>query len=496
MRIGGLATGIDVDQLVDKLMEAERIPLNKMHQDQTLLTWKRDAFRDINKSLLELDQMILDMKLSKTYNAKEVTSSNENAVTATASSSTPNGTYDIEVEQLATSAINVSGELSFDPNAKLADVLNQGEIEFNKEYAFYTYDEDGEKQTHTFSISEDDTLNDVLKRITKDDNNVRAFYDPQTNKVIMEATRTGHYPPKEADGAEIDVAGNPFFTDVLNFDVSKEIAGTDAKFKYNGIEMTSKTNTYELNGVTFQLNGEGTAHLTVANDVDASFDKMMEFIDKYNEVVDKLNESQQEEKYRDYPPLTEEQKKEMSEREIELWEEKAKSGILRGESILSNGLYAMRNAWYSTVETGDEYTSLTQIGLTTSENYLDGGKLVFQDGGEAKLKEALRENPESVYKLFSNSDEGSARGLINRLEDAVESTMQQIERRAGKSTDTLENYTLGRRMKDLNDRISTFEERLIQVETRYWNQFTAMETAVQRMNEQSMFLLEQFGDGM
>src|SRR5699024_5231081 len=312
MRIGGLATGIDVDLLVDKLMEAERIPLNKMHQDQTLLTWKRDAFRDINKSLLELDQMILDMKLSKTYNAKEVTSSNENAVTATASSSTPNGTYDIEVEQLATSAINVSGELSFDPNAKLADVLNQGEIEFNK----------------------DDTLNEVLKRITKDDNNVRAFYDPQTNKVIMEATRTGHYPPKEADGAEIDVAGNPFFTDVLNFDVSKEIAGTDAKFKYNGIEMTSKTNTYELNGVTFQLNGEGTAHLTFANDVDASFHKMMEFIDKYNEVVDKSIEAQQEEKYRDYPRLTEEQKKEMSGSEIELWEEKAKSGILRGESIL------------------------------------------------------------------------------------------------------------------------------------------------------------------
>src|SRR5699024_5958146 len=113
-----------------------------------------------------------------------VTSSNENAVTATASSSTPNGTYDIEVEQLATSAINVSGELSFDPNAKLADVLNQGEIGFNKEYSFYTYDEDGEKQTHTFSISEDDTLNDVLKRITTDDSHECVCFSP-SNKVIM-----------------------------------------------------------------------------------------------------------------------------------------------------------------------------------------------------------------------------------------------------------------------------------------------------------------------
>src|SRR5699024_11312153 len=68
-------------------------------------------------------------------------------------------------------------------------------------------------------------------------------------------------------------------------------------------------------------------------------------------------------------------------------------------SILSNGLYAMRNAWYSTVETGDEYTSLTQIGLTTSENYLDGGKLVFQDGGEAKRSEEHTSELQSRFDL-------------------------------------------------------------------------------------------------
>src|SRR5699024_6358446 len=211
---------------------------------------------------------------------------------------------------------------------------------------------------------------------------------------------------------------------------------TDAEFKYNGIDMTAKTNAYELNGITFQFNGEGKANLTITNDVEAAFDKIMEFVDKYNEVVEKLNESQREEKFRDYPPLTEEQKEEMTEKEIELWEEKAKSGILRGESVLSNGMYAMRNAWYAQVETGGKYTSLTQVGLTTSANYLDGGKLVFQDGNEEKLKDALREDPQSVYKLFSNSEEGASRGLVNRLEDAVESTMEQIEQRAGKSTDT------------------------------------------------------------
>src|SRR5690625_3507654 len=101
------------------------MPLDRMEQDKTKLTWKRDGFRDINKTLLELDNMMLDMKLSKTYNSKSVSSSQENAVTATALTSTSNGTYSIKVEKLATSTINVStkklgtDEKKFNPNEPL-----------------------------------------------------------------------------------------------------------------------------------------------------------------------------------------------------------------------------------------------------------------------------------------------------------------------------------------------------------------------------------------
>lgn len=71
MRIGGLASGMNVDEIIEKLMTAERMPLDRMEQDKTTLTWKRNAFRDINLKLKELDDMILDMKLSKTYNPKK-----------------------------------------------------------------------------------------------------------------------------------------------------------------------------------------------------------------------------------------------------------------------------------------------------------------------------------------------------------------------------------------------------------------------------------------
>src|SRR5690625_2607096 len=99
MRVGGLASGMDIDQIVKQLMSAERIPLNKMQQDRTMLEWQRDGFRDINKKLSELDNMMLDMKLSHTYNSKIAASSQEGAVSATATTSAYDGTYDINVTQ-------------------------------------------------------------------------------------------------------------------------------------------------------------------------------------------------------------------------------------------------------------------------------------------------------------------------------------------------------------------------------------------------------------
>ncbi|MDY0405095.1 flagellar filament capping protein FliD [Virgibacillus sp. 179-BFC.A HS] len=180
----------------------------------------------------------------------------------------------------------------------------------------------------------------------------------------------------------------------------------------------------------------------------------------------------------------------MSDKEIELWEEKAKSGIIKGEAIITNGLFTMRQGWYAPIKNDGPFTSLTEIGLKTTSNYLDGGKLKID---EDKLKEKLREDPAAVQKLFSNDVDGEGRGLVNRLEDAVEATMKNIESRAGKSPSTLENYTIGKNMKDLNKRISTFQDRLKDIETRYWNQFTAMEKAIANMNSQATYLMSQFG---
>ena len=184
----------------------------------------------------------------------------------------------------------------------------------------------------------------------------------------------------------------------------------------------------------------------------------------------------------------------MDEKQIELWEEKAKSGLIRGDTILSNALNKFRLDLYSVVENEeipDGFKHLSAIGITTSTNYMDRGKLVIN---ETKLKEAIEKNPDAVYSLFAATGSNEAQqGIAQRLVDSITKAMDQINERAGKSYWAEQQYSIGKNLLDINRRIESFEKRLLEIENRYWRQFTAMEKAVQRANQQSMLFMQQFG---
>lgn len=499
MRIGGLASGMDIDSIVEDLMEAERIPLQKMEQDQIWTEWTRDAYREVNTKFSEFEQLFLDMKKASTYKVKSATSTQSDAITATAASSTAAGSYSIEVSQLATNAINVSSEgISADTSNKinalepLSEQLDKlGVTELPTTLKFTTYQNNSDGEVHEIEIGAEDSLSNILTKIS-DGTGVNAFYDVQTDKVIMETTFTGDY---NTDGVEIDFSSDDggFFANIFNMTNTGESGGTNAKFTYNGaIELESKTNTTSVNGLNLTFNDEtdGQARISVTNDIDSAVDSITQFVNKYNELIESVNGKVTEKRNRDYDPLTALQKEEMSESEIELWEEKAKSGMLRSDSMLSSALTGLRQDWYQNVDTGNETINhLTQIGITTSKSYADRGKLVID---EEKLREALQEDSDAVYKLFYNTEEGNE-GLVNRLEKTVDQTMDNINNRAGKATWEPDQYTLGRQLEDMQERMDAFQDRLTQTENRYWSQFSAMEQAIQKMNQQSAYLTQQFG---
>lgn len=260
------------------------------------------------------------------------------------------------------------------------------------------------------------------------------------------------------------------------------------------------------------LNGDGTINddlvnaapsappvsLSSTTNVDDMMNKIKEFVTTYNGLIKDLNDQTKETKYRDYAPLTPEQKKDMDEDEIKLWEEKAKSGLLRNDSVVRNGLSNMRSLIYQSNPglEGTKYNTLFNIGITSSKSYNDGGTLEID---EAKLRKAIEEDPDAVERLFKNSGGqksdptyggSDTRGYLEKLRESMKSLEINIEKKAGRSTMTDAQYAIGKSLIDNEKRIDTWQNKLKNIEARYWKQFTAMETAINKANQQSSMFMQ------
>lgn len=498
LRIGGLATGIDTDSIIRDLMRVERMPLDNKLIEKQLWQWKQEDYRSMNLSLYNLKNSAFNMKLQSPYMAKKVISGDTSIVTASATASASSGTYNIKVTQLASAASNAStASISLDPGDKIdtsASILSQA-AKFANAGTFF----DGKTDTDTFTVTVNGTdlnftygnsLDTIINTINENsDLNVSMFYDSGTDKIALSSTVTGA-------SAQLEVGGD-FLTSVLQIDNAQKTAGTDAAFELNGLATTRSTNTFTINNVTFSLKGltvggvGGTATtIEVQQDTDTVFNNIKSFVDSYNEVIESLYNKVKEERYRDYQPLTEEQKEAMSETEIKKWEAKARSGLLKNDSILNRIISEMRLTISATVEGVSGAKSLSEIGITTGSYWNDeNGKLKID---ETKLRAAIEADPEGVAELFNHSSETqSEKGLAIRLYDTASAGITRLTDYAGTSTKLYDQSYIGRRLVDLDKKIDSLEDRLVTVEARYWSKFTAMERAISSMNQQSSWLTSQ-----
>ena len=498
LRVGGLASGMDIDQIVGDLMKAQRIPLDKLLQKKTTFEWQRDSYRSINTKLKAFDTYLFDnFTLTSNFNKKTVTVSNENTISASASS-TASGALAIDsIEQLASASYGV-GKITSKPDSKETTGITE-----SQNITLSVLQSDGSMKDVSLTFNVSDTIDDVAKKLNDSGAGVTAFYDKTSGQFSISAKATGN----NTASAEILVKSNSQ-TDVeksiftkLGFataDVtSGKLAdnGSNAILTVNGAKIERNSNNFTIAGFNITLKEKtapGAAPITLAatTDVDNMVDKVKEFVSKYNDLISGMNSSLKEKKYRDFPPLTDEQRKDMTDEEQKLWDEKAKSGLHRSDSIVSGGLSDMRNAIYGKVGIDDNMIdTLAEMGITTSSVYSDGGKLVIN---EDKLKKALTENPDQVVNTFSQSGEktsaGDTRGIAQRLRDSLKEFTTKIETKAGKATFTDQQYTIGKSLIDTNDRITNFQRRLEDMEARYWKQFTAMEQAISKANSQSGYL--------
>nr|WP_283163404.1 flagellar filament capping protein FliD [Sporolactobacillus mangiferae] len=496
-RVSGLVSGIDVDSVVAKMMLADSQPLFQMQQRLQILEWQRDDYRSMNTLLSGLKTTTSSLQYDASFQSKQATSSNEGVVTASAGGSAGNGTYTFSNVTAATAAQNLSSASigSIDPDKSLVD---QGLAAAGSTVTFSltTYDADGNSKETDFEFDADTTtLNQVMSKISSSGAGVTAIYDEANGKVSLTRSEEGN---SNDSGAEIGLNGT-FLTDTLHLSETNETGGTGAQATVNGVTIESATNTITLNGTTFTLNGNDTTGATtkvqVSNDTDAIYKKISDFVGQYNDVVKQINTKVTEKRDRDYAPLTDAQKKEMSDTDISSWTDKAKAGMLFSDDILQSALTQMRQGISEKVGDStdpDTLDTLAEIGITTGYMSTDGTLEI----DETKLKAALNKDPQAVVNLFtangsgSNEDGGidSSAGVMERLTNTIDSTITKIEQKAGNEQMAEKNYYIGQDISDMNERINTFKDHLQDLEDRYYSQFTAMEEAISQANQQASYI--------
>ena len=354
-------------------------------------------------------------------------------------------------------------------------------------------------------ITADTTVSELLTAINNNkDAGVTATYLGSENKFVLSSNEKGK-------GRKITLGPDPKNpTDAANLifggDENGSQDGDDGEMSiiYNGVKttITSSSNTFSIDGLdiratntfnTGSATAEGGVSFTASADTEKVTETVKKFIEAYNAMIDEVRTQVTTKPDSNYKPLTDDQKNEMNETSIKNWEDKAKEGILYNSSALKDLDNATQGIFSSMMINGVSYDDLEKIGISFSDDYTAGGKIVFD---EEKFKTAMDSDPEKVSDLFTGTH-----GIVNTIDSTLSTYATRYASKNGNSYGvlieeagseklslTLTNNSIYKELKDMQETITNLQSQLSTEQDRYISQFTQMERLINQMNSQSSYL--------
>ena len=273
----------------------------------------------------------------------------------------------------------------------------------------------------------------------------------------------------------------------------------DAKITLNDAEFTSSSNVFNINGLTIKATGTTAAgeSLTISTDTDTQglYDKIKDFLTEYNSIINELTSLYNADSAKGYEPLTDDEKSEMSDSEVEKWETKIKDAILRNDSTIGGVMNSMTTAMMSSYTVNGKSYSLASFGIHTlgylnaakNEQYayhIDGDEDDSNTSGNTdKLLDMITNNPEDVEEFMKQLTSGLYSALDAKMKSTTMSSAYTI-------------YNDKQMTKDYNSyttQIKNWETKIEDLETRYYKQFSNMETQLAKMQSNTSSLSSMFG---
>ena len=277
------------------------------------------------------------------------------------------------------------------------------------------------------------------------------------------------------------------------------VVGQDSEIMLNGAIFTNNSNNFSINGLTIQaLNitaADEELTITTDTDVDGIYDMIKGFLKDYNDLVKSVDVAYNAASSKGYEPLTSDEKDAMTDDEVKKWEEKIKDSLLRKDSTLGSVLDTMKNDMAKSFKVGDKSYSLSSFGIATlgyfnsPENetgvyHIDGDKDDSKTSANTdKLKAMIASDPDTVISFFSQLSTRLYTDLGNKMAASSTSSAYTI----------YNDKQMNTQYSEYNTKISEAEDKVTTWEDYYYSKFSAMESALAKMNAQSSSLSGLFG---
>ena len=483
IRITGMNSGLDTESIIQDLAAARRKKVNTIKTEQTKKNWIQDAWKDINTKISKFYSSLDNLKFSSSYNAKKTTVSQSGVANITTSNDAPVGAYSLNISQLASYASLTSEKI----DATSATTLSQLGIE--EPGSFDVKFSDG--TVKTVQYDKDTTMAQMRSKLAE--TGLQVNFDTVNQRFFLNSKTSGANSNFELTNDSQGVL------DVLKLSNGKYNEGKNLQLSLNGIDYETESNVIEINGLTIsaQKVTDGDVTITTEKDTSEIYSKIKNFISQYNELVKEIDKLYNADSAKDYKMLTDDDKEEMSDKEIEKWESKIKDSLLRRDDTLG-GIY---NALKSVMAKGFTLDDGTQLSLASFGIKTQG---YFASG----------ENERSVFHIDGDKDDSITSGKTNLLESMIQTDPDKLSEFFSKLSNNLyselskkcssianyRSYGTFYNDKKLKTDISSYDTKIKKEEDkleaymdRYYKQFARMESALAKLNSSQSSLTSFFG---
>lgn len=529
-------SGLDVESLVKVGMISHQKKYDRIYKKEVETEWRKEAYANVYDKVNTFKSRMSDYRLSSSTKPMTTTSSNADAVTATANASAGVMGHTVEVTQAATNAYLMTatsqiGRAGTPGSTKLRDIAFSGGarpggmLDGDTALKFKVSNGTGSAEV-SFTAEEiftkNLTLNDLANRINnarytdssgkKTSLNIRANYDSVSDGFSLANSKTGtnnkidltvdttsssaSYTTTLLNNMNLGVVSNGTIGTPMTLTtsspttVSMAAAGTNANVKIDGRNYANlQENNLTVNGVTYTFKKPtpvGTpATVNVAQDQDKLVENVKKFVDEYNALLDELNKLYGDKGHKDYGVLTKSQEEGMTKDQVEKWNAKAKEGLLYRDNYVRSIISDLRDAVINRVQSvPGRYSTLSSIGITAKNQT---GHLQID---ETKLKNAIAAEPDAVNRLISYDDENDDygnNGVASRIFNKLGGRLKELERHSGVAADKTDLSELGKLIQNYEKQMSDFKKLMSSFESKLYQKYNAMETAISRLSTQFNF---------